>query len=822
MKVTISPTLSLCFFHCHVDNHTKSRCHHRESEPSKVGYIEEPITTAGYPTSSQKVINAHPPTNTFPAGGIRGTNKSTAFRGNQRGQGYIDYDAPRSRPKVAGGGGNPNKIVRINISNLAPSVVSPDLEELFADYNIETATVHYNETGISVGTADIFLRKRDAEKVLQHFKGVALDGQVGSNFVNFFTLFSSLKIFCIRVRRKIAIYYFRINNDFKNFCAHCRYTFTTIDLDRISDDKLLRDVVAPRFNWRILSPGSFFFWNYSTMVNMVRSSFTGAGFVPKNWTPKNIQSTCYDSLLQWCEPCEGYKAPRSHHCSKCSRCSLKMDHHCPWINNCVGHRNHAFFFRFLISAICGCVHALVIQIFCFYHAIHLGFYLHFGSGSEPLIYVTFWSFIALVAASAFSVGVTIGLSGLLYLQVKYIRNNKTGIEEYIDQKAISCRDDDDVKWIYPYDLGWKRNVREVLGSWSGKTAGNGVWWPVVKGCDQFTLTREQLYQKELKKNHARLVHIERDFNGGFLGSLRIGCRVFICQPLSDEPRIKVNCGEHWVITRGQNHWFYGYCKGEEKRKGWFPRVCAVLIITINNAMDLMTLKWVAMFGYDPGVLILLVCFIYRFYAQKTLISIVIMNHIDVDQLLEDYAWTHFKDIQSLRKTRLDDFKSLEKDDCEFVINRKNLVCINEEPQYSEFIPVGAKPYTLFKSIYTNNTNRCAVPPHYCTEASIVIEEMNYRGSYSVTTKLSGTVVVSVRRRKDGALVLPIRVNIVEVFRSHLDSPHCKKEVKQVATVEQNKVVRLLSKGTCHFQFAMKQRIDLKENALSTGKEIMID
>ncbi|VDL82615.1 unnamed protein product [Nippostrongylus brasiliensis] len=44
-----------------------------------------------------------------------------------------------------------------------------------------------------------------------------------------------------------------------------------------------------------------------------------------------------------------------------------------------------------------------------------------------------------------------------------------------------------------------------------------------------------------------------------------------------------------------------------------------------------------------------------------------MNHVDVDQLLEDYAWSHFKDIQSLRKTRLDDFKSLERDDCEFII-----------------------------------------------------------------------------------------------------------------------------------------------------------
>ncbi|CAJ0602354.1 unnamed protein product [Cylicocyclus nassatus] len=92
---------------------------------------------------------------------------------------YVDYDAPLpiSIPKI-GGSGNPNKTVRINISNLAPSVVSSDLEELFANYRIEAATVNYNESGVSVGTGDIYLRKSDAENVINDFKGVALDGQV--------------------------------------------------------------------------------------------------------------------------------------------------------------------------------------------------------------------------------------------------------------------------------------------------------------------------------------------------------------------------------------------------------------------------------------------------------------------------------------------------------------------------------------------------------------------------------------------------------------------------------------------------------------------
>ena len=37
-----------------------------------------------------------------------------------------------------------------------------------------------------------------------------------------------------------------------------------------------------------------------------------------------------------------------------SRCIKKMDHHCPWINACVGHKNHAHFIRFLFYAATGC------------------------------------------------------------------------------------------------------------------------------------------------------------------------------------------------------------------------------------------------------------------------------------------------------------------------------------------------------------------------------------------------------------------------------------------------------------------------------------
>eukprot|EP00039_Didymoeca_costata_P020063 m.339924 g.339924 ORF g.339924 m.339924 type:complete len:444 (+) comp19041_c0_seq1:101-1432(+) len=296
----------------------------------------------------------------------------------------------------------------------------------------------------------------------------------------------------------------------------------------------------------------------------------GGGRIPKGWRPANPAD---EKFLQYCKICEGFKAPRSHHCQSCGYCVAKMDHHCPWVNSCVGNRNHVAFLGFVALVPLGCSYATVLCFnYAYYNAkwIRRAYYLskHQAGAFNEVILV----FVGFVLAIA----VTIAVGILLYFQLRGILQNTTQIEEWIIEKAENR--DRKEKFVFPYHLGsMTKNFNEVINR---GLRGDGIEWTVAENCNQFTLTIEQLKQKQAKRAASRLFQIKTKSDP--VRGLSFGWWVWFQGPWPGSNRISVKEGDNVLVWSKSKSWYYGE-KGEvvgnkfegvkPRERGWFPVDC---------------------------------------------------------------------------------------------------------------------------------------------------------------------------------------------------------------------------------------------------------
>lgn len=83
-----------------------------------------------------------------------------------------------------------------------------------------------------------------------------------------------------------------------------------------------------------------------------------------------------------CMTCHFWKPYRAYHCSSCHCCVLRMDHHCPWLNNCVGFYNHKFYYLFLFYTILYGLFIIPILIIEGIHFFNLSSQAHSDSNSS--------------------------------------------------------------------------------------------------------------------------------------------------------------------------------------------------------------------------------------------------------------------------------------------------------------------------------------------------------------------------------------------------------------------------------------------------------
>lgn len=167
-----------------------------------------------------------------------------------------------------------------------------------------------------------------------------------------------------------------------------------------------------------------------------------------------------------CKKCIAPKPPRTHHCSVCRRCHLRMDHHCPWLDNCVGFYNHRHFFLYMVFTVLGCLFLMVFGFEVMLEALIT---------DEPVIpVVNFWtdcpiSTRTLVIFEAFlTSGCFLILGGLTLWHARLIHRGETSIEAHLNRSETRRLAVDGKVYRNPYDFSPYYNWCLFLGMIEGR------------------------------------------------------------------------------------------------------------------------------------------------------------------------------------------------------------------------------------------------------------------------------------------------------------------------------------------------------------------
>ncbi|KAH3744897.1 palmitoyltransferase AKR1 [Pelomyxa schiedti] len=112
----------------------------------------------------------------------------------------------------------------------------------------------------------------------------------------------------------------------------------------------------------------FILVNFVMMYTYYYMATQDPGFLPQSTItlPKLEELIDSNEFSRYdiCLHCSILRPLRARHCFACGRCVARYDHHCAWVNNCVGFRNHRVFH--LLTFLTTILHITFIAMCCLY------------------------------------------------------------------------------------------------------------------------------------------------------------------------------------------------------------------------------------------------------------------------------------------------------------------------------------------------------------------------------------------------------------------------------------------------------------------------
>ncbi|XP_054455111.1 palmitoyltransferase ZDHHC4 isoform X2 [Anoplopoma fimbria] len=185
-----------------------------------------------------------------------------------------------------------------------------------------------------------------------------------------------------------------------------------------------------------------------------------------------------------CETCQLIKPARSKHCRVCNRCVQRFDHHCVWVNNCIGAQNTRYFLLYLFSVCAMAGDIAVLTGDMLFHAVlrsgllRASYIDEFGQqqSAGPLFVVQhlFLTFPRIVFMLGFLLFVFFLLAGYALFHSYLSLVNQTSNEWYKSRGYMCqhcypsatadhlCSPAPDHSKRYYYSRGLRRNLKEIF------------------------------------------------------------------------------------------------------------------------------------------------------------------------------------------------------------------------------------------------------------------------------------------------------------------------------------------------------------------------
>ncbi|BHF58152.1 Palmitoyltransferase zdhhc16 [Sparganum proliferum] len=202
------------------------------------------------------------------------------------------------------------------------------------------------------------------------------------------------------------------------------------------------------------------------VVHFVCGVCREAGRVPQPLVPQAAPG------WSMCSRCQLPRPPRAHHCSVCGHCVLMMDHHCPWLSNCVGLRTRRHFYFFLLYLSVGIVYLGLAgwSDFMMHAQAVCAAYERANCSSSSQDCPNLWILglqayahrllVALYRASLLLLCFTIGL---LVWHGRLIGRGETSVEYCQNRRLAQRMRKRHLVFRNYYDFGWQRNWMRFLG-----------------------------------------------------------------------------------------------------------------------------------------------------------------------------------------------------------------------------------------------------------------------------------------------------------------------------------------------------------------------